>query len=160
MVPRSAAHPTPYQAPHIGSSQMLPVARHRAVKPAPTGPISTAARSASGVPPYQGEHRTHGEPQVAGGGEPGGGYVHVHDAHRVALLPVGGGKEQAPDQADRRGTPRRRPPAMAAPRRRDAKSAPGMANRCRERPGFRSLGGGATTELASTWSAYPMPAAV
>ncbi len=37
-----------HQAPHIGLPQMLPVARHSAVKAAPTGPISTAARSASG----------------------------------------------------------------------------------------------------------------
>ena len=36
----------------------------------------------------------------------------------------------------------------AAPDRR--RKRPGLAKRCRERPGFRPLGGGATTELAST----------
>ena len=92
------------------------------------------------MPPDQRQHRAHGQRQVAGRGQPGRGHMHVHDPHRVALLPVGRREEQAPDQADARSTPRR-PTAShgsTAPDRR--RKRPGLAKRCRVRPGFRSSG--------------------
>ena len=71
------------------------------MKPAPTGPISAAARSASGCRQTSDSTEHTRERQITGGGQPGRRDMHIHDPHRVALLPVGGGEEQAPDQAER-----------------------------------------------------------
>ena len=139
-----------HQAPHIGLPQMLPVSRQSAVKPAPTGPISTAARSASGCRHTSDRTEHSGQRQIAGRSQPGRRDVDVHDPHRVALLPVGRARRTGPRPGRSRSS---QAPAAAshgstAPDRR--RKRPGLAKRCRERPGFRSLGGGATTELAST----------
>ena len=78
------------------------MARHSAVNPAPTGPISAAARSASGWRQTSEDHlRRRPALQVAEGGEPGRGHVDVHHPHRVALLPIRRGQNR----------PQARPPA-------------------------------------------------
>ena len=77
--------------------------------------------------------------------------MHIHDPHRVALLPVGRGEEQAPGQAQRGqrragdGKPRQHCAGQAQEAARIGETVQGA-------PGFRPLGGGATTELASTRS--------
>ena len=93
--------------------------------------------------PDQRQHRADGQADIAGGGQPGGRHMDVHDAHRVALLPVGGGEEQAPDQADRRSAaaPGTASHGSTAPDRR--RNRPGLAKRCRDRP---APAGGAMAE--------------
>ena len=72
------------------------------MKPAPTGPISAAARSASGWRQTSDSTEHTASAEIAGGGQPGGRNMHIHDPHGVALLPVGRGEQQAPDQAEQR----------------------------------------------------------
>ena len=139
-----------HQAPHIGLPQMLPVSRHSAVKPAPTGPISTAARSAKRMPPDQRQDGAEREAQIAGGCEPGRRDMDIHDPHRVALLPVGGSEEQAPDQADRgqRGAGSGKPRQHRAGQ---AQKAPRVGETVQGAPRVSpTRGDGATMELAST----------
>ena len=99
-----------HQAPHIGLPHRLPVARHSAVKPAPTGPIPPPpSPPADAATPANSPSRPQG--QVAGRGQPGRRHMHIHDPHRVALLPVGRRDEQPPHQAYRHEAkrPARRP---------------------------------------------------
>ena len=137
-----------HQAPHIGLPQMLPVSRHSAVKPAPTGPISAAARSASGWR------------QTSDSTEQSARAKYPADASQAAGTCTYMMRTASPccQSAGAKNRPQTRPTAVSAapapashgstaPDRR--RKRPGLAKRCRERPGFRPLGRG-MTELAST----------
>ncbi len=86
--------------------------------------------------PDQRQHGAERQCEIPRRCEPGGRDMHIHDAHRVALLPVGRRERTGPRPGRPRSAQRRRRRATAAPRRTGAGSAPGWRNGAASARGF------------------------
>ena len=125
-----------HQVPHIGLPQSEPVTSATKVKAAPIGAARLGGDVGERMAPDQRAERGDRHHAVAEHRQPGGRHVDVHDPHRLALLVVGRGDEEAEIEPDGQQDDRRAPTASGSNPAGIARNRVGLARSTRAMAGL------------------------